>query len=82
MKNPIQNILPDEMYSRLLNMGLLNKKAIRDIEIKKQFVCLRRLGMNSVEAIEIILSEYPYLQFDTIRKIIYSVKIGTDSSPN
>lgn len=82
MKNPIQNILPDEMYSRLLNMGLLNKKAIRDIEIKKQFICLRRLGMNSVEAIEIILSEYPYLQFDTIRKIIYSVKIGIDSSPN
>lgn len=31
--------------------------------------------MENAEAIEEILEAYPYLQFDTVRKIIYSVKL-------
>ena len=81
MKNPIQNILSDDTYSTLLEMGLLNKKAIRDIEIKRWFLSLRSTGVSSAEAIETILDHYHYLQFDTLRKIIYSVKIEEDRSP-
>ncbi|MBX7240934.1 MAG: hypothetical protein K1X92_04235 [Bacteroidia bacterium] len=75
MKNPIQNILSDDTYSTLLHLGLLNKKAIRDIEIKRSFIALRKSGISSADAIERVLAQYPYLQFDTLRKIIYSVKI-------
>lgn len=75
MCNPILNIVPDDMYVKLMKLNLLNKKAIRDIEIRQKYVRLRNEGITAVEAVDKILSEYPYLQFDTMRKIIYSVRL-------
>jgi hypothetical protein len=75
MRNPIRQIISDELYDKLVQLNLLNQKAIRDFEIKQLYLELREAGTRSNDAIEALLEEYPYLQFDTVRKIIYSVKL-------
>ena len=54
---------------------MINRKVLRDFEIKRKYKILRRQGLKSVEAIDALLEQYPYLQFDTVRKIIYSIKL-------
>lgn len=75
MMNPIRSIVSDELYEKLVELNLLNQKVLRDFEIKRRYMELRDEGQKSAEAIESILESYPYLQFDTVRKIIYSVKL-------
>lgn len=45
------------------------------MEIKRKYLHLRDLGLSAADAIEYVLEEYPYLQYDTLRKIIYSVRL-------
>jgi hypothetical protein len=71
LENPISELISDEIYSLLLTKNLINEKNLRDYKIKKQFRELRNNSYTSTEAIETIRQEYPYLQFDSIRKIIY-----------
>ena len=80
MSNPIRQILPDDLFSMLLELNLINKKVLRDFEIKREYKRLRKDGIKSAEAIEDILGQYPYLQFDTVRKIIYSIKLPEEVS--
>ena len=80
MSNPIRQILPDDLFSMLLELNLINKKVLRDFEIKREYKRLRKDGIKSAEAIEDILGRYPYLQFDTVRKIIYSIKLPEEIS--
>ena len=80
MSNPIRQILPDDLFSMLLELNLINKKVLRDFEIKREYKRLRKDGIKSAEAIEDILAQYPYLQFDTVRKIIYSIKLPEEMS--
>ena len=75
MSNPIRQILPDDLFSMLLELNLINRKVLRDFEIKRAYKKLRTNGLKSTEAIEAILDMYGYLQFDTVRKIIYSIKL-------
>lgn len=75
MTNPINQIVSDELYDMLVELNLLNKKVLRDFQIKRRYLELRHSGVRSTESIEQILEEYAYLQFDTVRKIIYSVKL-------
>lgn len=76
MNNPIRQIIPDDVFQTLQQYNLLNEKVLRDIEIKRRYITLHRQhGVPSAEAIEQILAEHPYLQFDTVRKIIYSIKL-------
>ena len=75
MINPIHQIVSDELYATLVELNLLNKKVLRDFQIKRRYLELRHDGFRSADSIERILDEYPYLQFDTVRKIIYSVKL-------
>jgi hypothetical protein len=75
MSNPIRQILPDDLFSMLLELNLINRKVLRDFEIKRQYKSLRRTGLRSAEAIEALLNMYPYLQYDTVRKIIYSIRL-------
>lgn len=75
MSNPIKQIVNDDLYVKLIQLNLLNEKVIRDFQIKRRYLELRRTGLRSAEAIEAVLDDYPYLQFDTVRKIIYSVKL-------
>lgn len=82
MSNPIRQILPDDLFRTLLELGLINTKTLRDFEIKRKYKSLRRQGMKSTEAIDALLSLYPYLQFDTVRKIIYSIRLPEEVAMN
>ncbi len=70
-QNPIPELINDEIYSLLNSRGLINEKSVRDYLIKKRFRDLREAKVRASEAIDSLREEYPYLQFDTIRKIVY-----------
>jgi len=72
--NPLSELISDETFNLLNSKGLLNEKSLRDYQIRKQFKRLRDSNINASDAIDIIRKEYQYLQFDTIRKIVYHIK--------
>ena len=69
--NPLSDLISDDIYELLSTRNLINEKSVRDYQIKKQFKALREEKVSASDAIERIREEYPYLQFDSIRKIIY-----------
>ncbi len=69
--NPLSDIISDEVFEILHNYGLINHKSVRDYHIRKTFQELRATRISAGDAIDKIREEYPYLQFDTIRKIVY-----------
>ena len=69
--NPLSELISDDVYTILSNNGLIDKKSVRDYIIKRKFVSLRANRIRPSDAIEDIRKEYSYLQFDTIRKIVY-----------
>jgi len=71
MENPLSDLLNDEQYEKLL--PFLNRIAIRDYTIQKEYRRLRNRGEKSGDAIDIIRKEYPTLQWETLRKIAVSV---------
>ena len=71
LANPISELISDEIFNLLKNKNLINEKNLRDYQIKKKFKNLRNKSFTSTDAIESIRQDYPYLQFDSIRKIIY-----------
>lgn len=73
VKNPLSDLISDETYNLLRNRGLINEKSIRDYIIRKKFNTLRESNLKVVDAIEKLREEYPYLQFDTLRKIVYRI---------
>jgi hypothetical protein len=72
-QNPLQGLISDEVYSILDEHKLLSEKAIRDYHIRQQFREMRKDGVPAYEAIEQLREQYAYLQFDTIRKIVYGL---------
>ena len=71
LQNPIPELINDDIYNLLSSWGLINEKSVRDYLIKKQFKDMRESKIRASEAIDSLRMEYPYLQFDTIRKIVY-----------
>ncbi len=69
--NPLADLISDDIYQLLQSRNLINEKSVRDYQIKKKFKTLREQKVSATDAIESIREEYPYLQFDSIRKIIY-----------
>ena len=69
--NPIPDLISDEIYELLQSRGLINEKSVRDYIIKKKFKKLRAGKFSASDAIDVLREEYPYLQFDTLRKIVY-----------
>ncbi|PKL88501.1 MAG: hypothetical protein CVV23_09935 [Ignavibacteriae bacterium HGW-Ignavibacteriae-2] len=69
--NPLSDLISDDIYELLKTKNLINEKSVRDYQIKRKFKLLRKQKISANEAIEKIRNEYPYLQFDSIRKIIY-----------
>ena len=69
--NPIAELISDDLYSLLTSRGLIDEKSVRDYIIRKKFKDLRAKKVSASNAIEALREEYPYLQFDTIRKIVY-----------
>lgn len=72
--NPLAELISDDIYSLLAGRGLIDEKSVRDYIIRKKFKSLRSQKISASDAIENLRSEYPYLQFDTIRKIVYQPK--------
>ncbi|HOI28793.1 MAG TPA: hypothetical protein PLZ15_03460 [Melioribacteraceae bacterium] len=73
-KNPLAELISDDIYSLLTSRGLIDEKSVRDYIIRKKFKSLRSNKVSASDAIESLREEYPYLQFDTIRKIVYQPK--------
>ncbi len=71
--NPLSDLIPDEVYEMLAEHSLLSEKGIRDYIIRMKFRDLRSQEIPACDAIEILREEYPYLQFDTVRKIVYKL---------
>jgi hypothetical protein len=71
--NPLSELISDDIFDLLDTHGLIDDKAVRDYQIRKKFKQLRSGKLSAGDAIDVIRAEYPYLQFDTIRKIVYQI---------
>jgi hypothetical protein len=69
--NPLSDLISDEVYELLNSRGLFDETSVRDRLIRRKFRMMRDEKYTVAEAIDILLSEYPYLQFDTIKKIVH-----------
>jgi len=69
--NPLADLIEDDVYDVLNQYGLINHKSVRDYHIRRTFKDLRSVKLSAGDAIDKIRQKYPYLQFDTIRKIVY-----------
>ena len=72
LSNPISDLISDEIYELLQTRGLINDRAVRDYIIRKKFKSLRAQKLRTGDAIDSLREEYPYLQFDTIRKFVHN----------
>jgi len=71
--NPLNDLISDDIFDLLNSHGLIDEKSVRDYQIRKKFKHLRATKVSAGDAIDVIREEYPYLQFDTIRKIVYQI---------
>lgn len=71
--NPLSGLIEDDVYELLESHNLLNEKGVRDYQIRQRFREMRCDDIPAYDAIESLRDEYPYLQFDTIRKIVYKL---------
>jgi hypothetical protein len=72
-ENPLRGILDDDTYAYLERNKLFSEKALRDFRIRILFKDMRN-QMSAGDAIDKIREMYPYLQFDTVRKIVYQIQ--------
>ena len=72
-RNPLEGLVSDDVYQTLEAHHLLSEKGVRDYQIRQRFREMRDTGIPAYDAIEALREEYPYLQFDTIRKIVYKL---------
>ena len=73
-RNPLSELISDDTFDLLSSKGLINEKSLRDYEIRKKFKALRNKKITASDAIDSLRNDYPYLQFDTLRKIVYHIK--------
>lgn len=71
--NPLSDLISDDIYDMLNSHQLIDEKAVRDYHIRKKFKQMRAEKVSAGDAIDSIREQYPYLQFDTIRKIVYQI---------
>ena len=82
MENPLSELISDDIHDLLSSHGLIDEKSVRDFLIRKKFKQLRASKISVGDAIDAIREHYPYLQFDTIRKIVYQINIPTEKTNN
>ena len=73
IENPLSDLISDDIYELLDSRGVIDEKAVRDYQIRKRFKQLRASKFSAGDAIDTIRKDYQYLQFDTIRKIVYQI---------
>jgi len=72
INNPLDDLIDDATFDELYKNRLFNDKAIRDYKIRRMFRDFRT-QMSAGDAIDAIREQFPYLQFDTVRKIVYQI---------
>lgn len=72
-ENPLRDLIDDQTFLELTRRKLFSEKAIRDYQIRQLFKDMRASSMSAGDAIDKIRDMYPYLQFDTVRKIVYQI---------
>ena len=72
LNNPLSDLISDDIYELLNSRGLIHERAVRDYRIRVKFKALRAQKIRTGDAIDSLRDEYPYLQFDTIRKIVHN----------
>ena len=72
LNNPVSDLISDEIFELLESRGLIHERAVRDYKIRMKFKTLRAQKIRTGDAIDSLREEYPYLQFDTIRKIVHN----------
>lgn len=72
VSNPLSDLISDEIWELLNSRGLINERSVRDYIIRRRFKVLRSQKVRTGDAIDTLRAEYPYLQFDTIRKIVHN----------
>ncbi len=72
LNNPLSDLISDEIFELLFSKGLIHERAVRDYRIRMKFKALRAEKVRTGDAIDSLREEYPYLQFDTIRKIVHN----------
>ena len=70
--NPLAEFIDDNTYGLLQQHKLVDQKSLRDYQIRKSYREMRE-QMSAGDAIDKLQQMHPYLQFDTIRKIVYQV---------
>ena len=73
IENPLSNLVSDDIYELLDSHDVIDEKAVRDYQIRRRFKQLRATKISAGDAIDTIRQDYQYLQFDTIRKIVYQI---------
>ncbi|HOJ37244.1 MAG TPA: hypothetical protein PLI27_05205 [Ignavibacteriales bacterium] len=68
--NYINDIIPDKIFNKLNELELLDYKRVRDYYLRKKFNELKKIHGSS-GTIELLVKEFPDLQPETIKKIIY-----------
>ncbi len=72
LNNPLSDLISDDVFELLFSRGLIHERAVRDYKIRMKFKALRAQKVRTGDAIDTLREEYPYLQFDTIRKIVHN----------
>ena len=72
LSNPLSDLISDDIFELLHSRGLIHERAVRDYRIRVKFKALRAQKIRTGDAIDSLREEYPYLQFDTIRKIVHN----------
>ena len=72
--NPLAGLIPDDLYRTLQEHDVLSEKGVRDYRIRTAFREMREDEVPAYQAIEELRERHPYLQFDTIRKIVYGLR--------
>ena len=70
--NPLADLIDDSTFSILQQHRLIEQKSLRDYQIRKSYREMRE-RMSAGDAIDKLQQMHPYLQFDTIRKIVYQM---------
>ncbi|MFZ1572523.1 MAG: hypothetical protein WAT89_07275 [Candidatus Kapaibacterium sp.] len=68
--NPLNDLIDDSTFNMLFENDLIDSIQLRNYQIRKKYYSLKPM-LGSSNAIESLQELYPYLQYDTIRKIIY-----------
>ncbi|MBS1912171.1 MAG: hypothetical protein JST22_09310 [Bacteroidetes bacterium] len=70
--NPLADLIDDTTFALLQQHKLIDQKSLRDYQIRKTYREMRE-EMSAGDAIDKLQQMHPYLQFDTIRKIVYQM---------